>query len=47
MDQAFVDNWETYVAETEAMLNAEPDNMFLPPLALLDDMFESMTIGAP
>ena len=47
MDQAFVDNWETYVAETEAMLNAEPDNMFMPPLALLDDMFESMTIGEP
>jgi len=47
MDQAFMDNWETYVAETEAMLNAEPDNMFMPPLALLDDMFESMTILDP
>jgi len=47
MDQAFSDNWENYVAETEAMLNAEPDNMFMPPLALLDEMFESMTIGEP
>lgn len=47
MDQAFMDNWETYVADTEAQLNAEPDNMFLPPLGLLDGMFESMTVGAP
>jgi len=47
MDQAFVDNWETYVAETEAHLNAEADNTFLPPLGLLDVMFESMTVGEP
>ena len=47
MDQAFVDNWETYVAETEAQLNAEADNTFLPPLGLLDVMFESMTVGEP
>ena len=44
MDQAFMDNWETYVAETEAQLNAEADNTFLPPLGLLDEMFESMTV---
>jgi len=47
MDQAFSDNWENYVAETETMLNAEPDNMFMPPLALLDKMFQSLTIGEP
>lgn len=47
MDQAFMDNWETYVAETEAQLNAEADNTFLPPLGLLDEMFESMTVGEP
>lgn len=45
MDQAFMDNWEIYVAETEAQLNAEADNTFLPPLGLLDVMFESMTVG--
>ncbi len=47
MDQAFMDNWDTYVAETEAQLNAEADNTFLPPLGLLDVMFESMTVGEP
>ena len=47
MDQAFVDNWETYVADLEVQLNGEPDNMFMPPLALLDAMFESMTVGEP
>jgi hypothetical protein len=47
MDQAFMDNWETYVAETEALLNAEPDNSFLPPLALLDGMIESLMVGEP
>jgi len=45
MDQAFMDNWETYVTETEAQLNAEADNTFLPPLGLLDVMFKSMTVG--
>ncbi len=47
MDQAFMDNWETYVAETEALLNAELDNSFLPPLALLDGMIESLMVGEP
>ena len=47
MDQAFVDNWETYIAELEVQLNAEPDNMFSPPLALLDELFESLTVGEP
>ncbi len=45
MDQAFMDNWEVYVAETEAQLNNESDNTFLPPLGLLDEMMESMTVG--
>jgi len=47
MDQAFMENWEDYVAETEAQLNAEADNTFLPPLGLLDQMMESMTVGEP
>lgn len=47
LDQAFMDNWENYVAETEAQLNAEADNTFLPPLGLLDQMMESMTVGEP
>ncbi len=44
MDQAFMDNWENYVTDTEALLNVELDNTFMPPLALLDDLFESMTV---
>lgn len=47
MDQDFMDNWETYVADLEAQLNAESDVMFQPPLALLDQIFESMTVGSP
>ena len=45
MDQAFMDNWENYVAQTEASLNAEVDNTFLPPLTLLDAMMESLLVG--
>jgi hypothetical protein len=45
MDQAFMDNWGTYVGDLQIELNGEPDNMFMPPLGLLDGMIESMTIG--
>ena len=47
IDQAFMDNWENYVTQTEAQLNAEADNTFLPPLALLDQMMESILVSDP
>jgi hypothetical protein len=43
----FADNWNSYMQETAAMLNAQPAAAFTPDLALLDDLVRSITITQP
>lgn len=43
-DPAFYDTYPTYLAETRALLNQQPDGSFTPDLALLDALFMSLEI---
>jgi len=41
---AFVENFDNYIAETAANLEAQPLASFTPDISLLDDLFESFNI---
>ncbi len=43
--QAFAEDYETYLAETAAALNAQPAGSFTPNLEALDAMLRSLAIG--
>lgn len=47
LDDAFYENIASYTEGIQLQLNAEPDNSFLPSLVLLDQLVESLLIGAP
>lgn len=45
LDDAFYNNFETYIAETRSILESQPDASFIPSLELLDQLVESITVG--
>ncbi len=44
LDQNFMSNFKTYVADVKEQLNNQPDNSYQPDLALLDAIFESLEL---
>jgi hypothetical protein len=44
MDEAFYNNFKTYVEEMEILLSAQPDASFTPDLSLLDAMIQSISV---
>ncbi len=45
LDEAFMNNFETYRDELEIQLNGEQDSTFMPSLILLDEFVESLLVG--
>ena len=43
-DQAFYDNFASYVSNTEALLDSQPDSSFNPSLTLLDDLIRTLLV---
>ena len=47
IDEAFAENFLTYVAEKETSLQAQPDDSFQPSLILLDQLVASLLVESP
>jgi len=47
MDEAFINNYMTYVAQVEIDLNAQPPESFNPSLTIFDEMLQTFNITPP